>query len=463
MKPINACRVGFILFFWLMGAGMGTASDQHPFGTSLIADIAEKVSPAVVTIESVQFVRTRRSFSFGDPFFDRFFNHMLDEDFSGYNNVIPRRGTGSGVIISEDGHLLTNQHVIAEADEIQVALVGGRKIKASIIGQDPQSDLAVLQLQEKGIYPFVALGDSDALRVGDWVVAIGNPFSLGITVTAGVVSALGRDLSVDRQRNFRNLIQTDASINPGNSGGPLLNTKGEVIGINTAIVPYGQGIGFAIPVSSARRIIGDLMSYGKVREVFLGIAGQDINRSLAEYFEIPEKGFLVTEVASGSPAAKAGIQPGDVVQAVNRKPIANLREFHEAISRHRIGERVGITMFRKGRTGEAELELAELPDVTKVKRVPNRLGVTVVENSEATRNTFGIKVKNGVVVARVDPESPGAALGLEPGDVIRALNRRPVEKPADLYRQLKQLPPSSRTLLEVVRGSLATLVYLLLP
>ena len=208
--------------------------------------------------------------------------------------LFPQKGNGSGVLISPDGHLLTNEHVIAGADEIKVLLNNGKKVKAKLIGKDVRTDLAVLKINVDYNLPHLPIGNSDKLRVGEWAIAIGNPFGLGITVTTGVVSALNRDLSIDANRNYKNLIQTDASINPGNSGGALLNAKGELIGVNTAIMPAGQGIGFAIPVNLAKRIIGDLIAYGRVKKPFLGVTVQEITPSLARYFSIPEKGVLVT-------------------------------------------------------------------------------------------------------------------------------------------------------------------------
>ncbi len=237
-------------------------------------------------------------------FFDRFFSHLFDEDFTGPNNVIPQKGSGSGVVISKDGYLLTNEHVISSADEILVKFGDGQSYKAKIVGKDKTTDLAVLKIEPKNNLSYVNLGDSDKVRVGEWVIAIGNPFGLGITVTCGVVSAVKRDLSIDRDSNYRDLIQTDASINPGNSGGALINSKGELIGINTAIMPSGQGIGFAIPVNRAKRIVNDLIKFGKVKKISVGLTVQNITKELAEYFNVPQNGVLVSSVAEGSVVSK---------------------------------------------------------------------------------------------------------------------------------------------------------------
>lgn len=435
------------------------------FGTSLIADIAERVSPAVVAIESVQYVR-RRGFGSGDRFLDQFFSHLFEDDFSGFNNVIPQKGNGSGVIISADGHLLTNEHVIAGADEVLVKLKDGRTVKARLIGKDANSDLAVLKIDGEASLPFAPLGDSDSLRVGEWAIAIGNPFGLGITVTAGVISALGRELAIDRNRGYRNLIQTDASINPGNSGGALVNSKGEVIGINTAILPYGQGIGFAIPVTSARRIIGDLMTFGKVKKVFTGLTLQEITDRLAEHLEIPKKGALVTEVAQGSNADTVGISPGDVIVSVNGKQIDGVGQLNDQLSRYRIGEAVELGVHRKGGVKPVKLTLSEIPNSKKqgaAMAEKSRIGLGLADLNSATRDEFSIRVTYGVVITVVQPGGLGDEIGLKPGDVIQTVNRVPVTSANELDALLRRLPQGQRVLLGVVRGTVGNLILIAIP
>jgi len=429
------------------------------FGTSLIADICERVKPAVVAIESVQLVRTRRhSLGSGDPFFDRFFGHLFEDDFLGSNNVIPKKGNGSGVLISSSGYLLTNQHVVDGADEIQVTLNDGKKVQATIVGQDTGSDLAVLKVTAGKPLPFAPLGNSDEMRIGEWVVAIGNPFGLGITVTAGVVSALGREITIDRDRTYRNLIQTDASINPGNSGGALVNTRGEIIGINTAIMPFGQGIGFAIPVSSVRRIIGDLIAYGKAKKINPGIIVQSISESLAKYFGITQEGILVTEVTSGSSAEKAGLVPGDVILEVNGKKLSTAPAFQEAIARCGVGETVRMTIRRKGKEGKAEMVLQEM----KASR-QNQLGVTVLTLSPSVRARFKIGSRTGVVIELVEPGSVAESVGFQPGDVIRSINQTPIASADQFYDAMEALSAGDRVLLEISRGAASTMVLFVVP
>ena len=268
------------------------AAPAELFGTTLIADISEQVSPAVVAIESIHYVRTRTLYGSGDPFFDRFFSHLFDDDFNGSNNVIPQKGSGSGVIISDDGYLLTNEHVISSADEILVKFGDGRSFKAKIIGKDKTSDLAVLKIESPDKLSFMNLGDSDSVRVGEWVIAIGNPFGLGITVTCGVVSAVKRDLSVDRDTNYRDLIQTDASINPGNSGGALVNSKGELIGINTAIMLKDKNVCRIVRIHDAHIV--------EVNPTYATIEKTGITDDILDLFnELKSTGCVLQFVRSG--------------------------------------------------------------------------------------------------------------------------------------------------------------------
>lgn len=429
-----------------------TAAPAELFGSTLIADIAERVSPAVVAIESVNYVRARRRFGSGDPFFDRIFGHLFDDDFMGLNNVIPRRGSGSAVLISPDGHLLTNEHVIAGADEIMVLLASGEKVKAKIIGKDSRTDLAVLKVDVEKALPHIPIGDSESLRVGEWVIAIGNPFGLGITVTAGVISAVNRDLSIDRSRNYKDLIQTDASINPGNSGGPLLNSKGQLIGINTAIIPTGQGIGFAIPVNRAKRIVGDLLAYGRVKKAFLGVTVQRITPELAAYFEIPADGVLITDVAADSAAEKAGLAPGDVILEIGSRKITSVDEFQAEIDEQRVGTKAQIRIFRRGKEGISEVEFHETPSAFNV------LGLSVAKIDQKLRNDYYLFVDQGCVITSVEPESSAQRAGLRPGDVIQQVNRVPVNEPHEFSSALEAVEVPSRILLRVVRGQTVNLL-----
>lgn len=446
---INATVLLMLIF--LFTHSVQSASPEL-FGTSLIADIAERASPAVVAIESVHYVRARRRSDFGDPFLDRVFGHLFEDNFMGLNNVIPRRGNGSGVFISPEGHLLTNEHVIAGADEILVKLPSGKSYKARLIGKDMRTDLAVLKVDAEEVLPHLPIGDSSALRVGEWVVAIGNPFNLGITVTTGVISAVHRDLSVDRERSYKDLIQTDASINPGNSGGALLNTSGELIGINTAIIPYGQGIGFAIPVNLAKRIVGDLLAYGRVKKAFLGVTVQAITPALARYFEIPLDGVLVTDVVKDSAAYTAGVTPGDVITDIQGRKISSIDDFHSVLDEQRVGATAQIKILRKGKAGVFEVELNENP----ASKSP--LGVTVKKIESSLVRKYSLYVDQGCVITMVSPNSPAAKAGLRAGDVIQQINRVPVLNEKDFDQTVSQLSAGLQAVLRVVRGQTVNLL-----
>lgn len=406
----------------------------------------------MVAIESVHYVRARRRTGFGDPVLDRVFGHLFEDDFMGFNNVIPQRGNGSGVFISPEGHLLTNEHVIAGADEILVKLSSGKNYKARVIGKDMRTDLAVLKVDAEEVLPHLPIGDSSALRVGEWVVAIGNPFGLGITVTAGVVSAVHRDLSVDRERSYKDLIQTDASINPGNSGGALLNSSGELIGINTAIIPYGQGIGFAIPVNLAKRIVGDLLAYGRVKKAFLGVTVQAITPELARYFTIPLDGVLVADVVKDSAANKAGVAPGDVITDIQGRKISNIDDFYLVLDEQRVGEKAQIKILRKGKAGVFEVELNENP----ANKSP--LGVTVKKIDSALAAQYKLFVDQGCVIMLVAVDSPAGKAGLRAGDVIQQINRVPVLNEKDFDQAVSRLTASSQAVLRVVRGQTVNLL-----
>ena len=439
-------KILILLFIGLIfSSNIIQAAPAELFGTTLIADISEQVSPAVVAIESIHYVRTRTLYGSGDPFFDRFFSHLFDEDFSGSNNVIPQKGSGSGVIISEDGYLLTNEHVISSADEILVKFGDGRSFKAKIVGKDKTSDLAVLKIDNTDKLSYVNLGDSDKVRVGEWVIAIGNPFGLGITVTCGVVSAVKRDLSVDKDNSYRDLIQTDASINPGNSGGALINSKGELIGINTAIMPSGQGIGFAIPVNRAKRIVGDLIKYGKVKKISAGITAQNITKELAEYFNVPQKGILITSVSDGSVAAEAGLVPSDIIVMVDNNNINDVSAFESALEKYRVGQTAVFRILRKGKTSNVKIKFKES------KASLNPLGVEVKTISEKLINKYDLYIEQGGVIVDIAEDSPTYKAGLRPGDVIIQIGNKQVLDEDDFNNSVKMLNKLKAVVLRVVR------------
>jgi len=324
-------------------------------GTSNIADIVEKVSPAVVNIETTTTVNSN----------DVFFNNEFFREFFGNDGLVPQpnvqTGVGTGFLISSDGYILTNQHVIDGASQITVRMADVDKgYEATVVGQDYELDLAIIKVQPDRTFTTLNMGDSDRIRVGDWVVAIGNPYGLDHTVTVGVISAKGRPISIE-DRVYRNLIQTDAAINPGNSGGPLLNTNGEVVGINTAVNYEAQGIGFAISINTAKEIIDELIRTGKVVRPYIGVWLEPMNETLAARFNIDNSGVLVANVIPGGPAEKAGLRVNDVIISLNDKSIKDYEGLQDFLRTREVGETITVKVIRSGSTLSIPVTLAEKP------------------------------------------------------------------------------------------------------
>ncbi|MBW1713623.1 MAG: trypsin-like peptidase domain-containing protein [Deltaproteobacteria bacterium] len=387
----------------------------------------QAAGPAVVNVSALEIVQ-RRSL-FGDPFFDRFFNEFFDA-YPG-----PRQETtslGSGVIIDgRAGHILTNHHVVARAKEVRVTLANQDEFQARVIGSDPGSDLAVLQVEAGGSLPTISLGDSDRLQIGQRVIAIGNPFGLSHTVTTGVVSALNRIFKAQGEVFF-GFIQTDAAINPGNSGGALLDLEGRLIGINTAIYAQAQGIGFAIPINKARRVVSELINYGRVRGSWLGLATQTLTPELKAHFPAPRgRGVIVTRVEPGSPADKAGLKKDDVILKVGSLPVASQEGFERVRADYPPGSRMKLILFRDGRTVSATLTPAVIPHQRMADVVLSRLGFAVKDLDARLAARWRIPPGQGVQVSRVRQGSPAADIGLRPGDVLLEMDQQPVNSPAE--------------------------------
>ncbi len=334
----------------------GEALAENPF-----VRVAELVTPAVVNISTVSTGRGRSPSELFRPFGNEpFFRDFFDRFFEGMPRQRRQSSLGSGVIIDKGGLILTNNHVIKDADEITVKFANKQEAKGRIVGTDPKTDLAVIRVSARDDLPVVTLGDSDALHVGEWAIAIGNPFGLDHTLTVGVISATGRsEVGIAAYENF---IQTDASINPGNSGGPLLNIRGEVIGINTAIVASGQGIGFAIPVNMARRVMADLVKKGKVTRGWLGVGIQPLTPELAKSFGLSaEEGILVNQVMPKSPAEAAGLKTGDLILSVDGKPLKDPRELQRIIAETEVGKRIELTILRDKARRTVKVQVGEMP------------------------------------------------------------------------------------------------------
>lgn len=437
---------------------------QAGLAPETFADISQKASPAVVNIFTERVVKGRdrlREFfgpmPFGPPggpqdqfrdFFEKFFGD-IPKDFR-------QRSLGSGFIIDPKGLMVTNNHVIEGAEKIKVRLAGGKEYEAEIKGRDPKTDLALLQIKGPGPFPYLTLGDSDAIRVGDWVLAVGNPFGLGHTVTQGIISAKGRVIGAGPYDNF---LQTDAAINPGNSGGPLLNLKGEVVGVNTAIVATGQGIGFAIPSNLAKTIIPQLEEKGKVTRGMLGVQVQTVTPELAKSFGLPEpKGALVAEVNPGTPAEKAGIKRGDIIIEFNGTPIHEMNELPRLVAATPPGTRVTVKVLRDGKEKTFTLTVTELKEERQALREEGEeeeqmaVGLTLENLTPDLARRFGLKETQGVVVMRVAPGSTAAEAGLRPGDLIMELNSQPVRSVSEFQTQIRKMAPGSFARLLIKRA-----------
>jgi len=449
-----------LVFFLSLSWVSAVSAETEPYLTleafsNSIANIAEKAGPAVVNIDTVRMVTTEYPF-FEDPIF----RHFFGEQFKEYRKTIPQKGTGSGFIISQEGYILTNEHVVHKADKIKVTLSDGREFDGEVIGSDVTSDMAIVKIKADHL-PTVTLGNSDELRVGEIVIAIGNPYGLQQTVTMGVVSAKDRSIPTGIEGHiYKDFIQTDTAINPGNSGGPLLNTEGEVVGINTAIIPYAQGIGFAIPINMAKRNIDDLINLGKVRRSWLGVYIQEVTPEIAEQFDLTEaKGVLVGDVIEDSPAEEAGIKRGDIIVKVNDEEVNSPEELQDKIRSIEIGEKANIEVVRDGKEISFVVKIGEMPTVEeegseflkeKVFSVQTGLKIEVVTPEIAKE--IGLPWAKGLVITEVIPGSSADDMGLRRGDVILEANRTEVSSIDEWDKVISKLEPGDTLLLLVFRN-----------
>ncbi|MEW5911953.1 MAG: DegQ family serine endoprotease [Thermodesulfobacteriota bacterium] len=449
------------------------------------ADLVQKVSPAVVNIRVTKTVKggpTGGIFGFrnqqrpGEPdqeqppdlheFFRRFFGGP-----GGPGGNLPRefkqRAAGSGVVVDKDGYVLTNNHVVAEADEILVRFKDGKEYPAKVVGRDPKTDLALVKVKAGKSLPYLPMGDSDKLRVGDWVLAVGNPFGLENTVTAGIISAKGRIIGAGPYDDF---LQTDASINPGNSGGPLINLQGQVVGINTAIVPQGQGIGFAIPVNTAKNIMAQLKEKGRVVRGWLGVVIQPVNDDLAQKFGLKEaRGALVADVAAGGPAEKAGLKRGDVVVSYNGKPVKDFHSLPRLVAETAVGAKVALEVMRGGKSKTLEVTIGELKGEAARGPSPQgpaseeKLGLSLQELTPDMARQMGIPGKKGLVITNVAPGGPAAEAGLKRGDVILEAAQKPATSLEQFKSLVTKLKPGDGLLLLIQRGDNSLFMVLKAP
>ena len=433
----------------------GQNQDDSVSRRSVVVRVAEASSPAVVNISS-EIIPDRSTNPFyqfrGSPLFEEFFSDFFESPSRAQSSL------GSGVIIGSDGTVLTNEHVILRAAKIRVALLDGREFEGKLIGSDPESDLAVIRVVGEGPFPTITMGTSDDLMIGETVIAIGNPFGLSHTVTAGVVSSLQRSIK-SGGRVYRDFIQTDASINPGNSGGPLLNIRGELVGINTAIYREAQGIGFAIPVDRVKRIVDDLIAYGEVHPAWLGIQIQGITPSLVAHFQYPGKGgVLITRTAQDGPGEKAGLKTGDIVERVGRVDVLCLDDYYHAIRQFTVGDEIDLTLFREGRRLHMTLRGSEFQPDYGLGLARSVLGIEVADVDPAMIRKYNLRTRVGVVVTRVDRNKVLGRIGLQPGDVIRQVGDQAVEN-LDAYKKAMIVIEMRRNVLfQIQRGPWANYV-----
>jgi len=492
-SSLNRCRWVFtvLALFLLLPLSAGPAmADTEADIKALIraskarAAIVKKVSPAVVNISVSKTIKHENQGGRGNPedmpeffndeFFRRFFQPRLPREFK-------QRGMGSGSIIDKRGYVLTNNHVVGEADQILVKLPDGREFEAKLIGADPGSDVAIVQIKGDNL-PVASLGDSDKLEVGESVIAIGNPFGLEQTITAGIVSAKGR--SAVGVTDYEDFIQTDASINPGNSGGPLVNLMGEVIGVNTAIFSRtggNQGIGFTIPINMARKIMDDLIRTGKVTRGFLGVAIQEINRELAEAMGLKKNGgVLISSVGKDTPADKGGIQEGDIILSFNERPMKSPNVLRNTVAGIKPGKTVPAEVMRNGKKMTLNITIEEQPeDMTAAirgkssdpesapkagKKTPeSSLGLVLGPLTRENARQFGYQGLRGVLIMEVEPNSSADEAGLQKGALIQQVGRRKVHNLDSFRSALRRLRKGKNALLVIRMGEFTRYLAIKVP
>ncbi len=427
-----------------------------PMRPASFASLAQQLSPTVVNIKVTKMQHVsgwqfppHPQGPFGD-FFKRFFKDMPQRP-----DHFWQRGSGSGVIIRDDGYIVTNHHVIEGAEAVTVTLADQSEYEAQIVGRDPKTDLAVLRIEPKAALPVAHLGDSESLHVGDWVLAIGNPFGLSHTVTSGIVSAKGRVIGAGPYDDF---IQTDASINPGNSGGPLFNMQGEVIGINTAILPHGQGIGFAIPVNTAKPLIPQLVSKGAVTRGYLGVNIQTLTPELATALKLQERqGALVSAVMPHSPADQAGVRRGDIILRFNGERVEDSRDLAAMAAATPVGDEVKVLVLREGEQKTLPLTVGKMQSAADAAEASNRpaqgkWGLQLQDMTPEMARQRGLATSQGVMVVAVPPGSPAAKAGVRPGDILQEVNQQAVHSIQDVKEALAKVKDDDALLLLVKRN-----------
>lgn len=448
---------GFSFLLWSVFLFCGP--NAHPAAPESFANLVDSVKESVVNISTSQTLKEGPMQPFIGP--NSPFKDFFGEEWKRFFGDVPQgqlktHALGSGFIISEDGLILTNNHVVEKADEIKIKTLGGSEYDAKVVGRDPKTDIALIQIKVKGKLPKPAkLGDSEAIRVGDWVIAVGNPFGLGNTVTAGIISAKGRVIGAGQYDDF---LQTDAAINPGNSGGPLFNLNGEVVGINTAIVAQGQGIGFATPVNMAKDILDQLKS-GKVIRGWLGIMIQDITPELAESFGTSEsKGVIIADVIPDSPAESGGLKRGDIVEKLNGKQVENANQLSRSVAAMKPDSAATIDVIRDGKPVSVKLTIGTMPEeITQrkagVPKTESAWGITVQNLTPELAQKFGLDEKEtGVIITELAAGSAAAEARLRLGDIVKEVNRQRIQNVRDWKQATEKMKAGEPLLLLLKRG-----------
>lgn len=431
---------------------LGIRLEASELRKSPVVKAVERASPAVVNVSTEQEMQ-RRPGMFpgfrGDSLFEEFFRDFL----SPFPRGQARTSLGSGVIVDPNGMILTNEHVVQGASSIKVTLSDQREYQAKLVGADPPSDLAVLLIQAKEKLPVIPMGRSNDLMIGETVIAIGNPFGLSHTVTTGVISALNRSIRTE-SRVYKDFIQTDAAINPGNSGGPLLNIDGELIGINTAIYQKAQGVGFAIPIDRAKRIMRELIEHGEVHPAWIGVEVQSMDEALARSFGLQgRRGVLVTQVTQGGPAQRAGLRKGDLILSVGSAKTTSRQEFLEALSAYTGGSQITLSMVRDGREMEVRLKAESLSTQDAVRMAEELLGFQVAAVNQAPKKERRASSVPGVIVKSVEPQSLSYRVGIREGDLIRQINDKEIRSLEDYQTAMARALRRESVTLLVQRGS----------
>jgi len=458
LKPseIPSSRFLFIailaLFLSFMLSAQSVRGDDRVSRETAIVRAIRMVSPAVVNISTSKVVEGGVN-----PFFSWEHNELFDRFFRDFFEPYPQKyvqnSLGSGVIIdSAHRYVLTNHHVIVRASKIHVTLSNQQEFEARVVGTDPESDLTILKIETSIEVPAIPMGRSDDLMIGETVIAIGNPFGLSHSVTTGVISALNRSVRTEQQV-YHNFIQIDAPINPGNSGGPLLNINGELIGINTAIYSGAEGIGFAIPIDRAKRIVDNLIHYGRVYMAWLGITVQDLNEKLIASFHLPESsGALITEIVKGSPAEIGCLKRGDVITELGKRKIASSRDYYDQLSQHTANETIEVVVYRDGKDHRTEITAASFPPERAISLAFDRLGFKVKDLTSALANKFRLAETKGVVIVDIKKGSQAEKIGLEQGDLLRGINDATITSEEDFKEAIIKFRLNKQITVLIQRG-----------